>query len=212
MIKKNDFVEIEYTGKIKETNQIFDTTSKEIAQKEKIYNPNIKYGPTIICIGQSQIIPGLDEQLENKELNKEYDIEIPPEKAFGKKNPKLLRILSSSSFRKQKINPYPGLQVNIDGFVGTVRTVTSGRIIVDFNHPLAGKNIIYTIKITKLVTDKKSQIESLISFILKDPKVELKEDTAQITAKSLPNEKLKEEIVRKIEELTKLKNVTIVKE
>ena len=212
MIKKNDFVEIEYTGKIKETNQIFDTTSKEIAQKEKIYNPNIKYGPTIICIGQSQIIPGLDEQLENKELNKEYDIEIPPEKAFGKKNPKLLRILSSSSFRKQKINPYPGLQVNIDGFVGTVRTVTSGRIIVDFNHPLAGKNIIYTIKITKLVTDKKSQIESLISFILKDPKVEIKEDTAQITAKSLPNEKLKEEIVRKIEELTKLKNVTIVKE
>ncbi len=212
MIKKNDFVEIEYTGKIKETNQIFDTTSKEIAQKEKIYNPNIKYGPTIICIGQSQIIPGLDEQLENKELNKEYDIEIPPEKAFGKKNPKLLRILSSSSFRKQKINPYPGLQVNIDGFVGTVRTVTSGRIIVDFNHPLAGKNIIYTIKITKLVADKKSQIESLISFILKDPKVEIKEDTAQITAKSLPNEKLKEEIVRKIEELTKLKNVTIVKE
>ncbi len=212
MIKKNDFVEIDYTGKIKETNQIFDTTSKEIAQKEKIYNPNIKYGPTIICIGQSQIIPGLDEQLESKELNKEYDIEIPPEKAFGKKNPKLLRILSSSSFRKQKINPYPSLQVNIDGFVGTVRTVTSGRIIVDFNHPLAGKNIIYTIKITKLVTDKKSQIESLISFILKDPKVEIKEDTAQITAKSLPNEKLKEEIVRKIEELTKLKNVTIVKE
>ena len=212
MIKKNDFIEIEYTGKIKEINKVFDTTFKEIAEKEKIYNPNIKYGPTIICLGQSQIIPGLDEQLENKELNKEYEIEIPPEKAFGKKNPRLMRILSSSSFKKQNITPYPGLQVNIDGFIGIVRTAAGGRIIVDFNHPLAGRTLIYKIKINKLVSDKKSQIESLISFIIKDPKIEIKEDTAQINAKSIPNEKIKEELVKKIEELTKLKKVTIVKE
>ena len=212
MIEKNDFVEIEYTGRIKETNHVFDTTSEETAKEEKIYNPNIKYGPAIICIGQSQIIPGLDEQLENKELNKEYDVEIPPEKAFGKKNPKLMRILSSSSFRKQEINPYPGLQVNIDGFVGIVRTVAGGRIIVDFNHPLAGKNIIYKIKIIKLVIDKRSQIESLISFIIKNPEIEIKDNTAQIKAESIPNEKIKDGIVKKIEELTNLRNVTIVKE
>lgn len=211
MIKKDDFIEVEYTGIIKDLNKTFDTTSKEIAEKEKIYNPHIKYGPIVICVGQHHVVQGLDEQLEGKEFG-EYEIEIPPEKAFGKKNPKLMRIVSTSAFKKQNLTPYPGLQVNIDGFMGTIRTVSGGRTIVDFNHPLSGRTLIYKIKINKLVTDKKSQIESIIIPIIKEPKIEISEDTAQIKAKSIPPEKINEELVKKIKELTKIKNVTILKE
>ncbi len=212
MIKKNDFIEIEYTGKIKESNKVFDTTSEEIAKKEKIHNPDLKYKPAIICVNQHQVVQGLDEQLINKEINKQYEIEIPPEKAFGKKNPKLIRIISTSPFKKQNLTPYPGLQVNIDGFMGLVRTVTGGRIVVDFNHPLAGRILIYEIKINKLVTDKKSQMECLLTGIIKDPKIEIIDDTAEIKAKFIPDEKLKEELVKKLKELTNTKNVTILKE
>jgi FKBP-type peptidyl-prolyl cis-trans isomerase 2 len=211
MIKKNDFIEIEFTGIIKESNQVFDTTSEEVAKKEKMHNPEAKYNPIIICVGQGQLVKGLDEQLEGKEL-KEYEIEIEPEKAFGRKNPKLLKILSTSSFKKQNLTPYPGLQVNIDGFMGIIRTVTGGRTIVDFNHPLSGRTLIYKIKINKLVTDKKSQIDSLISTIIRDPKIEIKEDTAHIKAKLLPQEEIQKELVKKIKELTNIKNVTILKE
>ena len=48
-----------------------------------------------------------------------------------------------ANFKKQNIIPYLGLQVNIDGILGIIRTVTPGRAIIDFNHPLSGKNLIY---------------------------------------------------------------------
>jgi len=211
MIKEKDFIEIEFTGKIKETGRVFDTTSEDIAKKENIHNPKINYEPIIICVGQRQVVKGLDEQLIGKDIG-EYEIEIEPEKAFGKKNPKLMRIVSTNSFKKQNISPYLGMQVNIDGFMGIVRTVAGGRIIVDFNHPLSGRTLVYNIKINKLVTDQKSQIESLITAILKDPKVEVKDNEATIKAKSVPDKKIQEELVKSIKELTKITNVTITKE
>src|SRR3989344_3461307 len=81
----------------------------------------------------------------------------------GKKYPKLLQLISMSQFRKQKINPYPGLPVNIDNLMGVVRTISPGRVIVDFNHPLAGKHILYKIKILMKVEDLKEKADSIIS-------------------------------------------------
>jgi len=211
MIKKKDFIEIEFTGRIKETGRVFDTTSEEIAKKENMYDKHITYGPTVICVGQGQVVKGLDEQLEGKEFG-QYEIEIEPEKAFGKKNPKLMRLISSSSFKKQNLTPYPGLQVNIDGFMGIVRTASGGRVIVDFNHPLSGRTLVYDIRIDKLVTDKKSQIDSLISGIINDPKVEIKDNTAIIKTKSEIKKELREELVKRIKELTNITDVTVTKE
>ena len=73
MIKKNDFVEVEFIAKTKDTGQVFDLTDEKIAKENKVYDLNYKYKPIIVCIGQEDVIKGLDEALENKELNKEYD-------------------------------------------------------------------------------------------------------------------------------------------
>lgn len=210
MIKKGTFIEIEYIGKIKETNKVFDTTSEEIAKKENIFNPNIKYSPIIICIGEHQILPELDEQLEDKEIGK-YEFDIPPEKAFGKKNPKLMHLISTTQFKKQNITPYPGLQINLDGIIGTIRTVTPGRAIIDFNHPLAGKNLHYIIEIKKIITDNKQKLDSLISFYTKKFTTEIKQDSAIIKT-DLP-EKIKKHLTSTIKRLIPiLKKVTITKE
>ena len=85
MFKEKDFIEIEYTGIIKETSQVFETTNEKIAKENNLHDPNKKYKPKIICIGQEQILPSLEKELINKEVNKEYDIELTPEKTFGKK-------------------------------------------------------------------------------------------------------------------------------
>ena len=208
MIKKGNFVEIEYTGST--LGKIFDTTSEETAKKENIFNPNMKYGSIVICIGEHQIIPGLDEQLENKEFKK-YEFDIPPEKAFGKKNPKLMRLVSSAKFKQQNITPYPGLQLNLDGIIGTIRTVTPGRIIIDFNHPLAGKNLHYAVEIKKIITDTNQQLDSLLYFYSKKFTTEIKQDTVIIKA-NIP-EKAKEHLEKTIKRLIpKLKKITIVKE
>ena len=210
MIKKGTFIEINYTGLIKESNKVFDTSYEEIAKKENIFNKNLTYHPVIICIGEHQILPGLDEELENKDLGN-YEFEIPPEKAFGKKNPKLMQLVSTANFKKQNIIPYPGLQVNIDGILGIIRTVTPGRAIIDFNHPLSGKNLIYKIEIKRIVTDVKEQLDSLVSFYSRKFTTEIRQDEAIIKA-DLP-ENLKENIEKTILRLIySIKKITILKE
>jgi len=210
MLKKNDFIEIEYTGTIKEENKVFDTTDKKIAEDNNIFNQNIEYKPIIICVGQNQIIPGLDEELIGKGFKK-YTITLPPEKAFGKKDPKLLQLVSQSSFKKQNITPYPGLQVNLDNSIGTIRTVTPGRIIIDFNHPLAGRTLTYELKINKQIKDPKTQLDSLLYFLTKDFKTEIKDSEAIIKAK-IPKQ-IHKELEKKITTLIpSLKKITIEEE
>lgn len=211
-IEKKDFIEIEYTAVIGETSQIFDTTDEETAKSANIYSKSTKYKPVIICIGENQILKGLDDALIGKEIReKEYEIQLDPENAFGKKNPKLLHLVSQSSFKKQNINPYPGLQINLDGILGTIRTVTPGRVIVDFNHPLAGKKIIYRVKIKRKIVDGKEKLDSVLSFFIKDFKTEISNDEAVISANIPKNSQ--ESLKKKITDLIpSIKKVTIKKE
>ncbi|MAG19849.1 hypothetical protein CL618_00235 [archaeon] len=167
--KTKDFIEIEYTGSITSKDIIFDTTSEKVAKDNNIFNPQHKYKTQIICIGEQQVVPGLDEFLKDKEINKDYTLNLPTEKAFHKKNPKLLRLIPTSKFKEQKINPYPGLQVNIDGKMGVIKTAGGGRSIVDFNHPLAGQDITYKVKILKIIKDIKTKLDSLIDLYLPIP-------------------------------------------
>jgi len=180
--KEKDFIEIDYIGKIKDTGEIFDLTIEKEAKDLKVYNPKGEYKPLIICLGKNDVVQGLDEQLIGKETNKQYAIEVPPEKAFGKKNPKLLKIVSTNIFLKQKINPVPGLQINLGNMVGTIRTVTGGRTIIDLNHPLAGKTLTYKVKINRIITDEKEKLEGFLKLHLnlKESNFSIKDKTATI--------------------------------
>jgi FKBP-type peptidyl-prolyl cis-trans isomerase SlyD len=216
-VKKHDFVEIEYTGRIAEDNAIFDTTEEKAAKENNVYDEHSEYGSVVICVGENHLPKALEEQLIGKETGKEYRIEIAHEDAFGKKEAKLIQMIPLSKFRQQKIQPFPGLQLNIDGVFGIVRTVSSGRCLVDFNHPLAGKDLAYEVKVERIVDDDKQKLESLLKTLLrmKDAEIEMKEGIASITLKhDLPKEAQEE--FRKIAERTvpsvKKLDFTIVKE
>lgn len=210
-LKKGDFIEIEYDGKLKEEDIIFDTTSEDTAKKEGIYNPQAVYGKLTICIGQNQILPGVDNALEGKESEKEYDFEIPPEEGFGKKRADLLKMIPAKVFKEQNIQPVPGLQLNIDGAIGTVRTVSGGRIIVDFNHPLAAKELQYHIKIGKKVTDKKEQLTSYLSLGFSIPRknlnIKVEGDNATVILERELPKPVQDELSKKIKELIDLKEI-----
>src|SRR3989304_10192961 len=132
-IKKGDFIEIEYTGVVKDSNTVFDTTNEELAKKEGLFNPKHKYGPIVVCIGERQLLPGLDSFMEGKETATDYEVLISPEDGFGKKDAKKMKLVPTKIFTKEKINPMPGLPVNIDGVYGVIITAAAGRTIVDFN-------------------------------------------------------------------------------
>ncbi|MCK4670842.1 MAG: peptidylprolyl isomerase [Nanoarchaeota archaeon] len=161
-IKKGDFIEVQYTGTV--DGQVYDTTDEAKAKEQNIHNPTMPYGSIKICVGRGHLLKGLDEAVVGKEPGKEYDFHLQPEQAFGKKDAKMIRLVQKTKFTSQNINPQPGLVLNIDGAMATIKTISGGRILVDFNHPLAGKKVDYKLKIVRKITELKEKIEAMVAM------------------------------------------------
>lgn len=202
-IKKNDFVEMDYSGRIKEGSMLFDTTEEKVAKENGMYDKDAEYSPVVICLGENSMLKGLEDQIIGKETEKEYTFEIDADNAFGRKDAKLIQMIPASKFRQQNIQPMPGLQLNIDGVFGIVKTVSGGRCLVDFNHPLAGKDLIYKVKINKVVDDDKEKLKSLLKLHLhiKDAEIEIKENAASLRLEHSMPKQAQEEFITITERL-----------
>lgn len=207
-IKNKDFVEIEYTGKIKNDNTVFDTTDEKIAKENEIHNEKMTYGPVVICVGENQVLAGLDKAIEGNEVGKDYSIELIAEEAFGKKDAKLIQLIQTSKFLKQNIQVVPGLQVNIDGMMGLVKTVSGGRTLVDFNHPLSGKDLVYDIKLKKLVIEDIDKLKGYLKMQLGADEIDIKieNNEAKVQLKQEIPEEAKKKLGEKVKEL--IPNIT----
>lgn len=205
----HDFIEIEYTGRFAD-GTVFDTTDKETAQKNNLFSPQLKYGPAIVCLGEKQLIPGLDNSLLGKETGQTYTIGLKPEQAFGKKDFKKIKLIPLAEFQKRKIQPQPGLQIDLDGEIGTIIRASSGRILVNFNHPFAGREVIYEVKVNKKITDPETKLSSFLelSLNLPDLKVEIKEGQALITLPLELPPLVQEQLSKKLKEIINLKEIT----
>ncbi|MBR9676477.1 peptidylprolyl isomerase [Candidatus Woesearchaeota archaeon] len=208
-IKKGDFIELNYTGRTSDDGLVFDTTSQEVAKTSEAPTKRTTYEPIIVCVGEKQLIKGVDDSLIGKTLGKTYTIKLSAEEAFGKKDGKLLQLVSTSTFTKNQIKPFIGLEVNVDNMYGVIKSVTGGRTMVDFNHPLSGKDVEYEVTLLKKVVDDKQKIVSLITSLLNtpNPDVEVKEEKAIIKTE-IPTP-AKEFLEKKIKELIpKIKSVS----
>jgi len=162
IIKKNDFIELDFTGRVKNA-EIFDTNLKEEAKKIGL---EIESRPLVICIGQNMVLPAIDEFLEGKEIGK-YTLELSPEKAFGPRNRDYLKTMPVKIFHEKQILPKPGMVFQFDNLLGRISAVSGGRVIVDFNNPLAGKDVVYELNAKKKISDIKEKAEVLINFYLR---------------------------------------------
>ena len=165
--KTSDFVEMDFTAMTLPGEIIFDTTSKVEAEKAGLPTEKREFKPSVIAIGHKMVIPGFDKSLEGKEIGKNYEQEIEPEQAFGKRFPNLVKMVSLNQFKKQNIVPQKGMQFNLDGQIATIRAVTGGRVLVDFNNPLAGKKVKYKFKIKRKITSQKEKINSLQDYFFR---------------------------------------------
>lgn len=201
-LKRNDFVEIDFIGKIKSSGQIFDLTKEDVAKKEGIYDKNQSYKPMIICLGEGQLLQGIDSAIEGKEVGQEFEVELQPEKAFGQRNPKLIQLTTLKIFKDKKVTPMPGLQLTIDGVLATIRSVSGGRVVLDFNHPLAGKSLVYHIKINRQITDAKEKLESLCYQILHtEAKIKVEDAKVEVEIKNL--DKFKDNVLEQFKAYAK---------
>ncbi|MCX6741670.1 MAG: FKBP-type peptidyl-prolyl cis-trans isomerase [Candidatus Pacearchaeota archaeon] len=211
--KKNDFVEIEFVAKTKE-GIVFDTTNLDEAKKaglvtdEELKKPEImtKFKPLKICIGQGQILKGFDKVLEDKETGKDYEIELKTKEAYGIRDSKLIKTVPLSAFEEM---PQRGIIVNVNGMMAKVISVAGGRVLIDLNHPLSGKDIFYKFKILKVIEDDKEKVEAFFEDInLKPESIDIKtneksEKKAIVALKKI-DENSKKFLKEKLKEMTGL--------
>lgn len=184
-IKEKDFVEIEFTGKIKDSQEIFDSNIQEDIKKANLDIKEIK--PFILSVGQKMLPSGFDQDLIEKEINKEYTLELKPEDAFGKRDKELIKMVPTRLFLEQRINPQRGMQLNLDGQIVKILSNSGGRTLIDFNHPLAGKEVIYNYKINRIVKNENEKIDALFDFFFKQ-KLEYEVKDKKIIFKELKKE------------------------
>jgi peptidylprolyl isomerase len=159
---KGTLVYVNYTAKVKDTGEPIETTLEEEAKKLNIYDADRRYEPRLVAVGEEWVLKGLDEEISKMDVGEKKTAELPPDRAWGGRDPTLLRMVPLRKFGEKADEMRVGDEVEIDNRVAVVRFIGSGRAQVDFNHKLAGKTLVYDIEVTTKVEPGEDTIRSLI--------------------------------------------------
>jgi peptidylprolyl isomerase len=169
-IKNGDFVLANYTLKVKESGDVVDTTIESIAKEKGIHHEHEggeetdahRYEPLFVVVGEGWVTKGFDEGLVGLEAGQSSTIEVPPDKGYGARDASKVRLVPLRRFRNEGITPVPGIQVTLDGKIGQIRTVGAGRVQVDYNHPLAGRTLVYEVSVQSILEKIEDKIRNLV--------------------------------------------------
>lgn len=138
-VKQNDTVKVHYTGKLAD-GQVFDSSEG----KE----------PIEFTLGQGQLIPGFEKGLLDMKINEKKTINIPKEEAYGEPRAELVQEVEKSQL-PEEIKPEVGMglvsktpdgqEMNL-----VVSEIKEDTIVVDGNHPLAGKDLIFDLEVVEI--------------------------------------------------------------
>ncbi len=209
-MKKGDMVLVDYVGRT--DGEIFDLTDEEVAEEEGVKREEVSYEPIPVLIGEEYVIEGFEEALEDMEVGEEKTVEVPSEKGYGERSSDKVETYPEKEFKKQGVNVRPGEEVMIGNQRGRVLSKGSGRVRIDFNHPLAGKDLEYDIEVVEKVEDDEEIAEHIYSYrVGHGEDAEFENGTVKIPKShshgdhvhELP-EQLREELKQEIEEYTDL--------
>ncbi len=161
--KENDFVKIEFD--IYANNKLVQTTNEKLGKEANLQIED--YLPQTIVLGKSFILKALDDAIikgDNGEL------ELKPDEAYGNRKKDYIKTFPKSAFDEHKLKPVVGITYDFNGMYGTVKSVTGGRIMVDFNNPLAGKDIKLNYKVLSKVDDMAEKISVVMETVLRIPR------------------------------------------
>lgn len=183
---KGSLILVDYTAKVKDTEEIFDTTIEEEAKKHSIYEPNVKYQPKLVSIDEVSypVLKGLDEALAKTSTGDKLTVEVTPDKGFGERDSGKVRMIPIRKLGEDAEKVSVGDTIEIDNKRGIVRFIGSGRVQIDYNHKYAGKTILYDVNVVKALDSPKEKIEGIlqnrlpmentkINFELKDNQVDI---------------------------------------
>ena len=184
---KGSLILIDYTAKVKDSEEIFDTTIEEDAKKYSIHEPNVKYQPKLVSIGEVSypVLKGLDEALSKTTLGDKLTVEVTPDKGFGERDSSKVRMIPVRKLGEDAEKVSVGDTIEVDNKRGIIRFIGSGRVQIDYNHRYAGKTILYEVNVIKSLDSPNDKIDGILKnrLPLEDSKIkfELKEKEVNIT-------------------------------
>lgn len=179
-VKEGDFIRLNYTGKVQETGEIFDTTSEEIAEEAGLKTENKVFGAIPIAVGVGHVLKGLDNGLVGMEVGEKKTVEVAPEDGFGLRDPKLLNLIPMREFQKQKMKPQVGMTITMEGQPGKIRSISGGRVTVDFNHEFAGKTLVYDVEVEKIIEEDLEKVYGIIELQYPNPNMKPEDHEVKI--------------------------------
>lgn len=113
--------------------------------------------------GASQIVPGLERQLEGLAEGQRKQVVVPPKEGYGEHNPRGVQEVPKSAF-PAGVNVQPGMQFYAEAGAGerlpvSVREVKGESVVVDLNHPLAGKDLHFDVTVKSVRQATKEELE-----------------------------------------------------
>jgi FKBP-type peptidyl-prolyl cis-trans isomerase SlpA len=109
--------------------------------------------PATFTVGDGSLLPGFERALFGLSAGADEQLHIAAPDGFGEQREENLRFMPIAQFASDVV-PEPGLVVSFAGpggeLPGVVRSIEGDLVVVDFNHPLAGKNLIFDVSILKV--------------------------------------------------------------
>ena len=183
---KGSLILVDYTAKVKDSEEVFDTTIEEDAKKHSIHEQNVKYQPKLVSIGEVSypVLKGLDEALAKTAVGDKLTVEVTPDKGFGERDSGKVRMIPIRKLGEDAEKVSVGDTIEVDNKRGIIRFIGSGRVQVDYNHRYAGKTILFDVNVIKSLDSPNDKVDGIlknrlpvedskISFDLKDKEVNI---------------------------------------
>lgn len=138
--KAGDKVRVHYDGQLNDGTVFDSSRARE---------------PIEFVLGEDSVIPGFEQAIIGMEAGESKDVSIPPEDGFGEYNEDLV-VNVEKSILPPDINPELGMQLEVSSEeesprVFTIADIAEDTITLDGNHPLAGKEIAFKIKLLEIL-------------------------------------------------------------
>ena len=189
--QKGTLILADYTAKVKDTNEVFETTREADAKSGNVFDANVKYQPRLVSVGEAWVLKGLDDALLAASAGDKLTVEVPPEKGFGTRDPAKVRMIPLRKLGDDAEKVSVGDAIELDDRTGIIRFIGSGRVQVDFNHRFAGKTILYDVNVLKSLDTDQDKIMGLLRrrFPLDDSKLKFEIKGTQLDI-AIPDEVL----------------------
>lgn len=137
--KQGDTVKVHYTGKF-DSGEVFDSSQGR--------------DPLEFTLGTGQVISGFENAVIGMEVDEEKTVHIPSAEAYGERNEQLVQKIPRDKFSKD-MNPRPGQRMQLrtqngEAIVVMVTEVEAGTVTLDANHPLAGMDLNFDLKLVEI--------------------------------------------------------------